>query len=194
MWQEFQRSFVTVIFLIFVTLCLNKQVLVGQAELTDEDPAGEFFAFKALLDRANRILDYWCYPLRNARVISNYGGARNHQGVALKPFPNDTIVAAFDGVVTRVGYWGAYGQMVEVQHTRELKTLYAHNSKNLVTVGQVVQAGDPLGLEGQTGRATTQHLHFEVFYNNRKINPAIMFDHEHHELKDSIPLKIGENG
>ncbi len=187
MWTKLQCPLL-IIALLALPLCSTHHSDDSSATLSDDD----YTAFKALILRANNILDYWCYPLPNARVISPYGGERRHQGVDLKTFAGDTIVAAFDGIVTRTGYWGAYGNMIEVQHTRALKTLSTHCSKILDQPLQEVKTGDPLGLEGATGRATTHHLHFEVFYNNRKINPAIMFDHNNHLLRDSIPFDIGD--
>lgn len=125
----------------------------------------------------------WAYPLPGARVISPYGGKRRHSGVDLKTRPNDEIVAAFDGKVVASGPFSGYGNCIRIKHAYGFETLYSHQSKNLVKVGQKVKAGEVIGLTGRTGRATTEHLHFEVSFGGRRLNPAIVFDHKNRKLK-----------
>ena len=125
----------------------------------------------------------WAYPLPDARVISPYGGARRHSGVDLKTKPNDEIYAAFDGVVVASGPYYGYGNCIRIRHAYGLETLYSHQSKNMVKKGDKVKAGQVIGLTGRTGRATTEHLHFEVSFGGKRLDPAIIFDHSNHKLK-----------
>ena len=125
----------------------------------------------------------WAYPLPNARVISPYGGARRHSGVDLKTKPNDEIYAAFDGEVVASGPYYGYGNCIRIRHAYGLETLYSHQSKNMVKKGDKVKAGQVIGLTGRTGRATTEHLHFEVSFDGKRLDPAIIFDHSNHKLK-----------
>ena len=125
----------------------------------------------------------WAYPLPNARVISPYGGARRHSGVDLKTKPNDEIYAAFDGEVVASGPYYGYGNCIRIKHAYGLETLYSHQSKNMVKKGDKVKAGQVIGLTGRTGRATTEHLHFEVSFGGKRLDPAIIFDHSNHKLK-----------
>ena len=125
----------------------------------------------------------WSYPLPDARVISPYGGARRHSGVDLKTKPNDEIYAAFDGVVVASGPYYGYGNCIRIKHAYGLETLYSHQSKNMVKKGDKVKAGQVIGLTGRTGRATTEHLHFEVSFGGKRLDPAIIFDHSNHKLK-----------
>ncbi len=125
----------------------------------------------------------WAYPLPDARVISPYGGARRHSGVDLKTKPNDEIYAAFDGVVVASGPYYGYGNCIRIKHAYGLETLYSHQSKNMVKKGDKVKAGQVIGLTGRTGRATTEHLHFEVSFGGKRLDPAIVFDHSNHKLK-----------
>jgi len=125
----------------------------------------------------------WAYPLPGAHVISPYGGARRHSGVDLKTKPNDEIVAAFDGVVIASGPYFGYGNCIRIKHAYGFETLYSHQSKNMVKKGDKVKAGQVIGLTGRTGRATTEHLHFEVSFDGRRLDPAIIFDHSGHKLK-----------
>ena len=125
----------------------------------------------------------WAYPLPDARVISPYGGARRHSGVDLKTKPNDEIYAAFDGEVVASGPYYGYGNCIRIKHAYGLETLYSHQSKNMVKQGDKVKAGQVIGLTGRTGRATTEHLHFEVSFGGKRLDPAIIFDHINHKLK-----------
>lgn len=125
----------------------------------------------------------WAYPLPEAKVISPYGGKRRHSGVDLKTKANDEIVAAFDGEVVASGPYYGYGNCIRIKHAYGLETLYSHQSKNFVKKGDKVKAGQVIGLTGRTGRATTEHLHFEISFGGRRLDPAIVFDHSNHKLK-----------
>ena len=127
----------------------------------------------------------WCFPLPGAKVISPYGqrGGRQHTGVDLKTKAKDNIYAAFDGEVVFSDKFSGYGNLVRIKHANGLETYYAHNSKNLVKKGQYVKAGQVIALTGQTGRATTPHLHFETRVNGKPQNPANYFDLTNHSLR-----------
>lgn len=129
---------------------------------------------------------HWAYPLPGSHVISPYGGHRHHPGVDIKTCPNDRILAAFDGVVTRSCRYFGYGNCIVIRHAYGFETLYSHQSKDLVHVGDKVKAGQVIGLTGRTGRATTEHLHFEVHFKGHRINPAVIFDHVHKCLQASV--------
>ena len=131
---------------------------------------------------------HWSYPLPGAHVISPYGGrgGRSHAGVDIKTKPNDKVLAAFDGVVTQSGPYFGYGNYIVIRHAFGFSTCYSHQSKNFVKVGQKVKAGEVIGLTGQTGRATTPHLHFEIRFCGRTIDPTIFFDHANHTLKARV--------
>ena len=126
----------------------------------------------------------WCYPLPGAKVISPFGqrGGRSHSGTDLKTKPNDPIYAAFAGVVTMSQVFYGYGNCIVIRHDNGLETIYSHNSKNLVKVGDHVKCGQQIALTGRTGRATTEHLHFEIRVNGRPYNSNLIFDHQAHRL------------
>lgn len=163
----------------------------GLMAYTGEDA----FADKSfvIIDLSSVASNRWAYPLPNAKVISPYGGRRNHSGVDLKTRPNDKVKAAFEGVVIRSNRFSGYGNCIEIKHANGIKTLYSHMSKNLVKVGDRVEAGQTIGIVGRTGRATTEHLHFEIFCQGRRHNPARFFDHANHKLKDTT-IKITKSG
>lgn len=134
----------------------------------------------------------WSYPLPESHVISPFGGARHHSGVDLKTHPNDNICAAFDGVVTMSGNYFGYGNCIRIKHNNGLETLYGHQSRNLVKCGDKVKAGQVIGLTGRTGRATTEHLHFEMFFKGHRLNPSSVFDYDNKSLQQvSLLIKNG---
>lgn len=118
-------------------------------------------------------------PTPNRRITSNFGyrWRRMHKGLDIKVNIGDTIVAAFDGKVRVVRYERrGYGKYVVIRHYNGLETIYGHLSGYLVKENDVVKAGDPIGLGGNTGRSTGSHLHFETRFLGIAINPAKMFD------------------
>lgn len=135
-----------------------------------------------LIDFSSISEEEYAFPLPGGNIISFYGGKRRHSGVDIKTCANDTIVAAFEGVVRMVGPYAAYGNVIVVRHYNGLETVYSHNSRNLVKSGELVQAGQPIALTGRTGRATTEHLHFEIRINGEHVNPAVFFDLKKREL------------
>ncbi len=155
------------------------------------DPFGNGGSIRLNLDDISK--SHWAYPLPGSHVISPYGGRRNHAGVDVKTCPNDKIVAAFDGVVTKSSPFSGYGNCVVIRHAYGFETLYSHQSKNLVKVGQKVKAGQVIGLTGRTGRATTEHLHFEVKFRGHRLNPAVLFNHVAKRLQD-VTLVLTKGG
>jgi murein DD-endopeptidase MepM/ murein hydrolase activator NlpD len=103
------------------------------------------------------------------------GGLAMHEGLDFTAMSGTTVVATAKGTVTRSGWDFGYGNVVEVQHAEGFATRYAHLSKRLVQVGDVVERGGVLGEVGSTGRSTGPHLHYEVFNKDRVINPALVF-------------------
>ena len=126
-------------------------------------------------------------PTTSRKVTSNYGPrwGRQHAGIDVKVYIGDTIYAAFDGkvrVVKNEGDRRGYGKYIVIRHPNGLETLYGHLSKQIVSEDQIVKAGEPIGLGGNTGRSTGSHLHFETRLAGKAINPAQMFDFEHQDI------------
>lgn len=126
-------------------------------------------------------LRHFCMPTPSRLITSNYGYRRTfgrmHKGLDIKVYIGDTIRAAFSGKVRIVAYErSGYGKYIVIRHPNGLETIYGHLSKQMVTEDQVVQAGEPIGLGGNTGRSTGSHLHFETRFLGQAINPAEMFD------------------
>lgn len=136
---------------------------------------------------SNYTVEEWAYPLPGAHVISPFGGARaRHAGTDIKTCPKDSVHAAFAGEVILSGPHYGYGNCVVIRHANGLETLYSHNSKNLVAVGRWVQAGEVIALTGRTGRATTEHVHFETRVRGKAFDSSIIFDHDRNQLRKEI--------
>jgi murein DD-endopeptidase MepM/ murein hydrolase activator NlpD len=100
------------------------------------------------------------------------GTAALHSGMDFRAPVGMAAKATAAGVVTRAGWAGGYGRMVEVDHGNGFTTRYGHLSKVLVKVGEKVQAGDKVGLTGSSGRSTGPHLHYEVRRNGEALDPV----------------------
>ena len=132
-------------------------------------------------------LKHFCMPTESRVVTSNFGPrwGRTHKGIDIKVYIGDTIRAAFPGKVRMVKYEAAgYGKYVVIRHQNGLETIYGHMSNWLVKEDEVVKAGQPIGLGGNTGRSTGSHLHFETRLCGVALNPALMFDFRNQDVVD----------
>jgi len=133
---------------------------------------------------ANQILKDRVYPQGrpvSSGWISSYFGKRtdpftgkpaNHTGIDFAGKAGADVVAVADGVVTWSSKRYGYGLMVEINHGNGYTTRYAHNSENLVAIGDEVKKGQVVAKMGETGRATGPNLHFEVLRDGRRMNPV----------------------
>ncbi|EAR26184.1 hypothetical protein A20C1_09894 [marine actinobacterium PHSC20C1] len=124
--------------------------------------AGEFAGFLAV------------WPA-NAPVNDGFGyrGSEFHGGIDIMTGSGMTIVSASPGVVTQVTYGGGWGQYIKIDHGSGVSTLYSHmiQGSQMVSPGQTVAAGTPIGLSGSTGYVTVAHLHFETYVNGTRVDP-----------------------
>ncbi len=133
------------------------------------------------------------------RLSSNYGvkrrSGRRHWGIDISCPTGTPIIAAFDGIVrmSQTGYNGGYGNLIILRHENNIETYYAHLSRRLVNPGQMVQAGDTIGLAGNTGRSYGSHLHFETRFLGLKFNPNKIIDFAAGTLKTEYLCVEGKN-
>lgn len=111
---------------------------------------------------------------------------RMHYGMDIDLETGDAVYAAFEGMVRISQYHATYGNVIVIRHANGLETLYAHLSRRNVLPGDYVQAGDPIGLGGNTGRSYGAHLHFEVRYLGSPIDPARLLDEKNRTLISDI--------
>ena len=101
-----------------------------------------------------------------------HGRSRMHKGLDFATKRGSEIVAVAAGVVTWAGRKSGYGWVVEISHADGYVTLYGHNQRNLVQVGDLVQRGQVIALVGSTGHSTGPHVHFEVKKDGVQVDPA----------------------
>ena len=149
----------------------------------------------SLLDTFKIDLSQYCHPNKNV-VTSDFGfrrGVRFHYGIDTRLTTGDSICSSFDGMVRIVHRGKAYGNYIVIRHFNGLETVYAHLSKNLVRVNQIVRAGEIIGLGGSTGRSTGPHLHYEVRFLGQPIAPRSLIDFDNYTALsasyDFIPEK-----
>lgn len=126
-------------------------------------------------------------PKINQRVSSGFGyrthpvtgESARHQGIDIPRPMGSNIRPAAPGMVVFSGWRNGYGNVIEIDHLNGYYTLYAHNSENLVEVGEMVTRQTIIGKVGMTGTATSPHIHLEVHYSGRQINPMAFVSHEH---------------
>ena len=113
------------------------------------------------------------YPVSNYILSSRFGPrwGRMHKGIDLACPTGTKVVASDGGTVTFAGWSGSYGYYVKIDHGGFFETLYAHNSKLLVEVGDEVYQGKTIALSGSTGNSTGPHCHFEVQYKGEQVDP-----------------------
>ena len=166
-------------------LILNEQAETPAADLYEDWNNHYAHRATALPDTFKINLRGFCMPTENRVVTSNFGArwGRQHKGIDVKVYIGDTIRAAFSGKVRMVKYEaGGYGKYVVIRHGNGLETIYGHMSKHLVAEDEIVEAGQPIGLGGNTGRSTGSHLHFETRLCGVALNPALMFDFKNQDV------------
>lgn len=136
-------------------------------------------AYLAELERNLRHLPLGLPYSGDYRVTGYYGSRKDpftgkrasHYGQDMDGGHKSDVTAAAGGTVKRAGRYGAYGNIVEITHQDGFSTRYAHLYDVAVKKGQKVRQGDVIGRQGNTGRSTGSHLHYEVRYRNTPVNP-----------------------
>lgn len=123
-------------------------------------------------------------PLEVVYVTDHYGArkhpvlgyTRMHKGVDFRARPSTPIMAAGDGVIERASRWGTFGNYIRIKHNGSYKTAYAHLSKygRGIKKGARVKQGQIIGYSGATGRVNGPHLHYEVLFNGKQVNPLTL--------------------
>lgn len=155
---------------------------LGQLGAQFDTSGGQLSVLESLL--FNRTLDQATTPsstpIANSYITSGFGGradpfgggAAFHKGIDFHANIGDPVLAVADGVVSYAGQRSGYGNVVEIDHGNGYITRYAHNSRLLVRVGELVHRGTEVARAGSSGRSTGAHVHFEVWMNGRVVNPS----------------------
>jgi murein DD-endopeptidase MepM/ murein hydrolase activator NlpD len=146
----------------------------ARPSISDRLRSGERVAHRGRVEvRAPRRSTGLLWPV-DGRVTSRFGERRlwaRHGGVDIKAPRGTPIRAAAAGAVVFSGRQSSYGRVVKIAHPDGRTTVYAHNHTNLVRTGDRVKAGAIIGTVGRTGRATANHVHFEVRRGARSQDP-----------------------
>ena len=127
------------------------------------------------LPGSDEVIDFK-FPLGKYRRFSR-GFKGRHRGIDVSAPKGTPIFASEAGWVTYAGRkFSGYGKLIIVEHSTKWATFYAHMNDYAVKEGSWVKKGDVIGYVGRTGRASGDHLHFEIRYNNRPIDPMPYFD------------------
>jgi murein DD-endopeptidase MepM/ murein hydrolase activator NlpD len=111
------------------------------------------------------------------RVDPVYGGERMHSGVDFSTKKGTPIYATGDGTVKSAQFlFYGYGNVVTIDHGFGYETMYAHMDEVFVVEGMPIKRGQCIGTVGRSGKATGDHLHYEVLYRDNKVNPANFYD------------------
>ncbi|MDB5812432.1 MAG: Peptidase [Betaproteobacteria bacterium] len=159
---------------------INRQVDLFTKQMDDRTEKLGVLDSLMIVDSAKKKLLPSILPVEGGWYSSNYGwridpfnGARAfHEGMDFMAETGTQAHAAAGGVVAYSDTHPQYGNMIEIDHGNGLITRYAHLSKRLVKIGDVVLSGAIIGNVGSTGRATGPHLHFEVRQNGAPLNPV----------------------
>ena len=119
------------------------------------------------------------FPTKINVITSEYGSRIHpvtkiksfHKGVDLRAEVGDRIIATADGIVRESGYSELSGKRIVIQHNLGFETRYSHLDQIDVKPGDIVHKGDLIGLSGNTGRAEAPHLHYEIRYLGKSVNP-----------------------
>ncbi|MBI5658466.1 MAG: M23 family metallopeptidase [Nitrosomonadales bacterium] len=126
---------------------------------------------KKMISAVSPISEGWNSSNFGWRLDPFTGKNAMHEGVDFVVPEGTPIVAAASGIVVYAGYHEQYGNMLEVDHGHDIVTRYAHASRLLAKVGQIVRRGQEIAKVGSTGRSTGNHMHFEVRYRGVAQNP-----------------------
>ena len=127
------------------------------------------------------------------RVDPVYHIRRFHEGMDFSAPIGTDIFATGNGVVTYSGWRQGYGETVEIDHGFHYSTRYAHCSKRIARVGQKVKRGDVIALVGNTGKSTGPHLHYEVHYNNRPVDPRNYYFYDLSPEEYDLMVQLSSN-
>jgi len=124
-------------------------------------------------------------PEYNSKITSRYGMRKHpikkkqkfHCGIDLKGSKSTPIYSSATGIITKVGRTHSFGNFIEIKHSNKFTTKYAHLKKINAKVGDKVIRGELIGLQGNTGHTTGEHLHFEIWLDNKHVNPSDFIAH-----------------
>lgn len=147
-------------------LLLLEDLLVNRQLIKETRPSGR------------PVVKGWISSLYGYRTDPFTGRKALHKGMDFAGKAGTPVTAVAAGMVIRANHDAGYGNVVEIRHTDGYTTRYAHNTENLVKVGDMVTKGQQIALLGSTGRSNGPHVHFEVRRNGHILDPRRYLAHE----------------
>ena len=160
----------------------------------DELTLNDTSIYLTLADEQN--LCNFVMPLDTTIITSHFGyrEGKNHNGIDLDLQVWDPVRSTFDGMVRIALKHPGYGRVVVIRHYNGLETLYAHLHRIKVQPGDIVEAGQIIGLGGSSGRSTGSHLHFEVRFKGKPLNPKHLISFKNNQLiSNAVELRKQKN-
>lgn len=160
----------------------------------DELTLNDTSVYLTLTDEPN--LCNFVMPLDTTIITSHFGfrEGRNHNGIDLDLQVWDPVRSTFDGMVRIALKHPGYGRVVVIRHYNGLETLYAHLHRIKVKPGDIVEAGQIIGLGGSSGRSTGSHLHYEIRFKGKPLNPKHLISFKNNQLiSHAVELKKHKN-
>ena len=160
----------------------NKVKKLAEKDLTQVNAIEELAGLDSIASHIPLLL-----PAYNPCFASCYGNRKHpvtkkrkmHCGVDLVALKNAPIYASASGTVSFIGTQNGYGATIEINHGNNIKTKYAHLKKILVQKGQKVIRGQAIALQGASGNAKRDHLHFEIHLDRKHVNPYDFIGHNY---------------
>jgi murein DD-endopeptidase MepM/ murein hydrolase activator NlpD len=123
-------------------------------------------------EKARNLSDLFFFPPAKGMVTAHFEAASKHYGVDLVPTGDLFVKSTLDGTVVLADYTSETGYVIQVLHSNELLSVYKHNKQLLKKAGDIVRAGEAIAVSGNSGEISTgPHLHFELWYKGKPINP-----------------------
>lgn len=143
-------------------------------------------AYKPII-KTGQMLAGFVFP-HNDKIISRFGPrhGRMHNGTDIRMATGDTVIAVYEGKIISSRYYHGFGNLIIIEHQKNVKTYYAHLSKFIKKAGSWVKKGEVIGLAGSTGRATGSHLHFEMRENNHAYDPELVYDFKSNTIREDV--------
>lgn len=164
-----------------------------QDDFSDKEPYAKLYShYNRLIDLESAIQHIPVgIPVKKYYISSGFGIRKDpfrktwahHYGLDMAGWWKTPIYAPADGIVVRAGWNGAYGNFIEIDHGNGFRSRYGHLSRILVKKGERVTLEQKIGLMGTTGRSTSPHLHYEIWFNGKPINPMKIFKASNNVLK-----------
>ena len=130
------------------------------------------FSVAATNKAENKISDMHFFPPVKGIITNNYNAKENHFGIDIVGSPNEVVKATLDGTVIMASWTIETGYIIQIQHQNNIVSVYKHNANLLKKEGNQVKAGYAIAIIGNSGELSTgPHLHFELWYNGKPINP-----------------------